>query len=144
MAQQQLSDAKAIVQSLCEYFYQQRQKISLLTFGNQQCQWLIRHSKTPMDMVPILSAIQAGGGTPLRRALLRISAYLIKRKHLAPAEKQKIFLITDARSRDKVEDINLIDNAEVYVLDSENSAIKLNKAQQLAKRLGAIFIGKAK
>jgi magnesium chelatase subunit D len=140
LASEQLSDAKAAVQSLCEFFYQQRQHIALLCFGNQRTDWMISDSKVPFNIDKILSAIQAGGGTPLRQALLEIRHYSDKRRQAQPAEKQKLFIISDGRSRDKLDDIRLDSAVEVFVLDSEKAAVKLNKARDLAMRLKADYI----
>ncbi|MCK5813546.1 MAG: VWA domain-containing protein [Cocleimonas sp.] len=140
LVSEQLSDAKAVVHSLCDYFYQQRQRIALLCFGNQRYQWLITDSKTPASIDTVLKAIQAGGGTPLREALLEINRYSVKRTELKPMDKQKLFLISDGRSRDKLDDIVLAKNLEVHVLDSENSDIRLNKAQVLATHLMANYV----
>lgn len=129
-----------MVGSLCEYFYQQRQRMALLCFGNQRYEWLISDSKAPANIETVLNSIQAGGGTPLRKALLEIHRYSIKRTGLKPMEKQKLFLISDGRSRDRLDDIPLSQNMAVYVLDSENTEIKLNKAQALATNLGAHYL----
>jgi magnesium chelatase subunit D len=140
LANEQLSEAKAVVLSLCHYSYQQRQRLALLCFGNQRCDWLITNSKVPANINNILNTIQAGGGTPLRQALLEIQRYSNKGKQLNPADKHNVFLITDGRSRDKVEDITLDDIAEFYVLDSERTSIKLNKAHHLAICLNAHYV----
>jgi magnesium chelatase subunit D len=128
------------VRSLCEYFYQQRQRIALLCFGNQRYEWLINDSKAPANIDSLLNSIQAGGGTPLRKALLEIYRYSMKRTRSKPMEKQKLFLISDGRSRDKLDDIMLSQQMAVHVLDSENTKIKLNKAQALATYLDANYI----
>jgi magnesium chelatase subunit D len=140
LASEQLSDAKAVLQSLCEFFYQQRQRIALLCFGNQRTEWIIRDSKIPVNINEIVGAIQAGGGTPLRQALLETSHYIAKRKQAKPAEKQRLFIITDARSRDKLDDIYLDNTVDIFVLDTEKSVIKLNKARDLARYLNADYI----
>lgn len=140
LASNQLSDAKATVLSLCRYAYQQRQRIALLCFGNQRHQWLLKNSKVPANIKAIISAIQAGGGTPLRQALLEIQHYFNQRKQINPTEKHTFFIITDGRSRDKLDDIKLDQATQRYVLDSENTKIKLNKAQQLAQQLKAHYI----
>jgi len=140
LASEQLSDAKAAVQSLCETFYQQRQRIALLCFGNQRTEWVISDSKAPFNIDKLLTAIQAGGGTPLRQALLEIRHTIGKRQLANPAEKQRLFIISDARSRDKLDDIRLDNAVEIFVLDSEKSAVKLNKAYDLAMCLNADYI----
>ncbi len=139
LAAEQLSKTKAVVQSLCQSFYQQRQRIALLSFGNQQYHWLITDSKAPANIDTLLASIQAGGGTPLREALLEVDRYIAKRKQSKPIEKRKFFIITDGRSRDNVDDIILSDT-EVWVLDSENSEIRLNKAQALATHWKASYL----
>jgi magnesium chelatase subunit D len=126
--------------SLCRHIYQQRQRIALLCFGNQRHQWLLKNNKVPANIKAIISAIQAGGGTPLRQALLEIQGYINKRKQTNGEERQTLFIITDGRSRDKLDDIKLDKATQIYVLDSENTSIKLNKAQQLAWQLNAHYI----
>jgi Mg-chelatase subunit ChlD len=140
LASDQLRDAKAVVQSLCQSFYRQRQRIALLCFGNQQTDWIISNSKALFNIDNLLSAIQAGGGTPLRQALLEIHRYIGKRRQAQPTEKQKLFIISDGRSRDKLDDIRLDSSIDIFVLDSEKSAIKLNRAHDLAICLKAEYI----
>ncbi len=142
LASQQLSKSMAVVQSLCEYFYQQRQSLSLLCFGNQQLEWLIKPSKAAYNIDTILSTIKAGGGTPLGKALDEIQAFVLKRKKTHITERQKIFIISDGRSRDNLQHLQLdkIINVDIYVLDSEIAEIKLNKAKQLADSLNAHYI----
>jgi magnesium chelatase subunit D len=140
LASEQLSEAKAVVKSLCQYSYQQRQHLTLLCFGNQRYDWLITAGKAPMNIDNILNTIQAGGGTPLRQTLLEIQRYSYKRKQQNSKEQHKVFFITDGRSRDKLDDITLDNAIDFYVLDSERSSIKLNKAYALAIRLNAIYV----
>ena len=119
--------------------------IALLCFGNQQIKWLIPASKAPFNISEILSSIQAGGGTPLGEALNEIQHYLLKRQTSNTLEEQKLFLISDGRSRDNVDHLELGKDIEVdtYVLDSENSEIKLGKAKQLAHTLNANYVNLA-
>lgn len=56
------------------------------------------------------------------------------------AEKLKLFIISDGRSRDKLDDIRLDSTIETFVLDSEKAAVKLNQAHDLAKYLKATYI----
>jgi len=142
LASEQLSEAKAIIKSLSEYFYQQREMMALLCFGNQQIEWVFSASKAPYDIDKLLVSIQAGGGTPLKDALLEIQDYIQNRQAKKSAERQRIFLITDGRSRENIEHLQLTDDlgVEMYVLDCEKSAIKLGKAQQLARTLNANYV----
>jgi magnesium chelatase subunit D len=140
LASNQLNDAKATLYSLCQSIQQQRQSIALLCFGNQQHNWVLLGGKVPVNIKAILNAIQAGGGTPLRQALLAIQHYTQQRKQMNPAEKQILFIITDGRSRDTIDDISLDNVTERYVLDSEKASITLNKARQLAQHLNAHYI----
>ncbi|RTZ66812.1 MAG: hypothetical protein DSZ29_02315 [Aquificaceae bacterium] len=145
LASEQLSAAKAIVQSLCDYFYQQRQMMALLCFGNQQVEWLIPASKAPFNISKILLSIQAGGGTPLAEALTEIQCFLLKRQARHRAEKQRLFLITDGRSRDNIDNLVLAKRiaVDIHVLDSEKHEIKLSKAKQLAHTLNANYVNLA-
>ncbi|MCK5896972.1 MAG: VWA domain-containing protein [Cocleimonas sp.] len=139
IAGEQLSDAKAAVLSLCEHFYQKRQRITLLCFGNQRCDWLVVNSSVPANIKGILAEIQAGGGTPLRQALLAVDRYITKRKQANSNEKQRLFLLTDGRSRHDINDIHFDKMLDITVLDSEKSSVRLNKAHDLAQRLNAKY-----
>lgn len=140
LADKQLQEAKAVIQSLSEYFYQQRQSIALLCFGNQGFEWLINDAKAPLNMKSHLEGVKAGGGTPLRESLLEVQHYIMRRQRLNSLEKQRLYIITDARSRDCLDDIVLGDlGIESYVFDSEAAEIKLEKAKQLSERLQARY-----
>lgn len=119
--------------------------IALLCFGNQQVEWLISASKASFNISKVLSSIQAGGGTPLGEALDEIQNYILKRQTSNTLEKQTLFLISDGRSRDNLDYLQLGKNIEtdIYVLDSEKSEIKLGKAKQLARTLNANYVNLA-
>lgn len=140
LAGEQLQEAKAVVQSLSEYFYQQRQSIALLCFGNNSFDWVIKETKAPLTIRETLAEITAGGGTPLRDTLLEIQQYIIQRQTRLPTEKHTLYLITDARSREPLDDVILGSlEVETTVFDSESAEIKLHKAKQLAEHLNAQY-----
>lgn len=127
---------------MVQLFYQKRQQIALLSFGNQRCEWRLSASKAPLHIDALLERIQAGGGTPLRAVLFELEEYIVQRQTRYAKEQQRIFLLTDARSRDQIEALqfDLLLATEVYVLDTEKGQVKLGKARSLSNTLQAHYI----
>jgi magnesium chelatase subunit D len=130
-----LARAKGVVADLCYQAYLARQPLELIGFGSGKIFTVLAARKPPRDIGPLLDGIGAGGGTPLRNALLHISTRLKQLSRQSPDRARRLFIFTDARSRDKVHDISV--DCDTMVLDTEQSAVRIGKARALAKILNA-------
>ena len=128
-----LSSAKGAVAGLCQQAYLQRQPLELVGFGGDTVKTLQAARKPAQNVLPLLDTVGAGGGTPLRQALQHASKRLAQLARQNPVQPRRLFIFTDARSRDSLDNIEL--NAEITVIDTEQTAVKIGKA----RRLAAIF-----
>ncbi len=129
-----LSQALGAISGLYRRAYLQRQRCALLGFGNGKVDILLKPQRAHKQLEQRLNIIQAGGGTPLRQALLDAQKLLRKNRRQHPAESQTLYLFTDGRSRDELDDIAF--DCPVVVVDTERTAVRLGRARQLAQRFG--------
>lgn len=132
-----LADAEAVVLSIAQQSYQHRQQLAILAFGNEDCQWVLPPRRAPRDCRPYLSDLPAGGGTPLRRALLRVRDRIIERRRQEPDLIARVYLLTDGLSRNPVHDIKL--TASLTVIDTERARVPLGRCRALAQELGGEY-----
>ncbi len=133
-----LSQAKGLVLGLANQAYLAREYLAILGFGNQRVAWLLREQKAPKDCSQLLNNFAAGGGTPLRSALLHGQQFIRRQLKKAPHTRCRTILITDGRSTDTVNDIKWL--SPMWIVDTEKSAVKLGKCRQLANVLSAQYL----
>jgi len=130
-----LSEALGTIKQLAQTLYINRKDISIMTFGNDKVEILIKPQRTPKNIKARLNCVKAGGGTPLKKALQQASLFI--EKQLYHYESCKLYLFTDGRSTDSVDSINL--NCEAIIIDTEKNNINLGFAKKLAKELNANY-----
>lgn len=138
LSRRALAYAKGVVADLCYQAYLQRQRLEIIGFGNQKIVTVQAAQKPPRNIVPLLDSIGAGGGTPLRNALLHVATRLKQLARQSPAEARRLFVFTDARSRDYLHDIAV--NCDTTVIDTEQAVVRIGKARTLAKILNARYL----
>jgi len=131
-----LENAKAEIKKLSEEAYVKRQSLCLMTFGNERIEVMLHPQRAPKNIMVLLESINAGGGTPLRRALIQISEFI--RKQSYQYEKCKLYLFTDGRTRESIS--NLTIGCDVMLVDTENSVVKLGLGKALANSLNAQYV----
>lgn len=134
LGKQSLSNTKGAIAQLAEECYLRREHLCIMTFGNNRIETALHPQRAPKDIQNILDKIQAGGGTPLRKALLKIQE-MVERNHQQLCQ---LFIFTDGRSRESIQNIHL--NCEVVVIDTENGDVKLGMSQQLAQCLNGNYV----
>lgn len=131
-----LANAKAAIQKLAEEAYLKRQALCLMTFGNERIDMVLHPQRAPKNILALLESINAGGGTPLRKALIQVSEFV--RKQSYQYEKCKLYLFTDGRTRESI--VNLTIGCDVMLVDTENSVVKLGLGKALANSLNARYV----
>lgn len=131
-----LANAKGAVKKLAESAYFKRESLCLMTFGNERIEVILHPQRAPKNMNASLESICAGGGTPLRKALVQASEFVNKQSY--SYEKCKLYLFTDGRTRDSI--VNLTIDCDVMLVDTENTAVKLGLGKELAKSLKAQYV----
>jgi len=88
-----------------------------------------------------IAQLGAGGGTPLRRALLEAIAVGARRDYRGDDVEKRLLLLTDGRTREAVTDLRArCRSLEPCVVDCERGALRLGRARALATALGASYV----
>lgn len=135
---QLLSQAKGLIAGIAEQAYLARQQMAVVGFGNQEVKTLLAKRRAPKQITALLNEITAGGGTPLRDALLYVQDYCRQLLKANPATQFICYLITDGRTNQKVDDITL--PGECLLIDMESSAVKRGRGAALAQSLQARYM----
>lgn len=132
-----LANAKAAVNSIAQQAYVRREQLSIIGFGNQQVDILLGQQKAPKAVKAYLDSINGAGGTPLREVLIQARQQQQQLLRSQPNTAVRTYLITDGRTTQAFEDLNLL--GDVMVIDTEQGDVKRGKAPQIAKALGAHY-----
>ena len=135
---QLLSKAKGLVCDIADKAYLAREQLALMGFGNQGVVQILPVGKAPREINTLLDDLPVGGGTPLRDALLAAQKLLTRLSTHQPELDLRTYLITDGRSRQCVDDIEL--PGKLWLVDTENAAVKRGRALQLAESLQANYL----
>jgi magnesium chelatase subunit D len=88
-----------------------------------------------------IAELGAGGGTPLRRALLAALAVCRRPAFCGSGVDKRLLVLTDGRSRETVADLRARCSAlEPCVVDCERGALRLGRARGLAVALAAGYV----
>jgi len=131
------SVAKSVVMNITDSAYLQRDKVSLLGFGNDQVDTLLSASRAPKQVTQLLDNISAVGGTPLRLALSKTAETIKQLQKKYPALSLFCYLITDGRSRSDVSDLKL--TVPTLLIDIEKADIKRGRGKAFAEQLDADY-----
>jgi len=134
---QALADAKGLLAELFDQAYRRRARLALLTASGEQPRWQRHGLKASQALQPWLQALGAGGGTPLVAALAQAGEFLARRAKAFPHEQQRCLVITDGRIK-RAEGIEPLP-CPALLIDMERGAIRLGRAVELAKQLGAEY-----
>ena len=131
------SIAKSVVMNITDKAYIQRDKISLLGFGNNNVETIIKAGRAPKQVTSLLDNISALGGTPLRLILEKAGQSIKQLSQQYPSVSLFCYLITDGRSRTDIDDLKL--NIPTLLIDIENAQIKRGRGRELANQLNAQY-----
>ncbi|MDN3519540.1 AAA family ATPase [Aquisalimonas lutea] len=133
-----LAEAEAVVLGIAERAYHAREQLAILAFGNDGHRWLLTPRRAPKDCTPYLTGLPAGGGTPLRGALLAARDRLARLRRQEPQLSGRFYLLTDGLSRQAVADIEL--DAPLWVVDTERARVPLGRCREIARALGGQYV----
>lgn len=133
-----LAAAKGIAQALLDAPGSARTELALIAFsGARASACIARASRARFERA--LADLGAGGGTPLRRALIDALA-LGRRADLRGAPHKRLLLFTDGRTREPAGDLHALRAAfEVSVIDCERTRVRLGRARAIARELDARY-----
>jgi Mg-chelatase subunit ChlD len=133
-----LAAAKGVARSLLNAPGSARTELALIAFSGAQASACIARASGPrLDRAG--DQLGAGGGTPLRRALIDALA-LGRRADRRGATTKRLVLFTDGRTREPTSDLRpLRDAFEVSVIDCERTRVRLGRARAIAHELDARY-----
>jgi len=134
---QALADAKGLLAELFDQAYRQRARLALLTASGEQPHWQRHGLKASQGLQPWLQALGAGGGTPLLAALQQAGQWLARRAKGFPHEVRRCLIVTDGRIKRAAAIAPL--PCPTLLVDIERGAIRLGRARELARELGADY-----
>jgi magnesium chelatase subunit D len=138
LSQSLSSLAKSVVMNIAQSAYLKRDKISVLGFGNDQVETIIKAGRAPKKIENQLDEICAAGGTPLRLALQNAANRINSLTTQYPSLQLFCYLITDGRSRVDLEDLKL--SVPTLLIDIEKSQVKRGRGKVLATQLDASYL----
>jgi magnesium chelatase subunit D len=136
---QALGKAKGAIRELARESYLERARFAVVTFGNDRVETVLSPQRAPHDIGPLLERIQAGGGTPLYRAIHYLDGLVGKlaRKHADC----RIFILTDGKVRGGAEHRSAnLERARSMVVDIELGSFRLGRSRYVARALGADYL----
>jgi len=133
-----LGSAKAVVLDIARSAYLKREQLSVIGFGNQQVNDIFPRRRAPKELRQQLDAVAAGGGTPLREALLQAAAYLTRLLRQQPQLQLQTYLISDGRSTQSLAGIKL--PGRCVMIDTEIATVKRGRGEQIAQQLSAAYL----
>lgn len=133
--------AKSVVMTITQDAYLQRDKISLLGFGNDQVETIVKAGRAPKQIATLLDDISALGGTPLRLVLQKAAHTIKQLSKQYPSVSLCCYLITDGRSRMDLSDLKL--SIPTLLIDIEKALIKRGRGKVLAEQLDAHYVALA-
>ena len=131
------SVAKSVVKNITESAYLQRDKMSLLGFGNNSVETILKAGKAPKKVTDLLDNLTALGGTPLRLILQEAAKNIKQLTKQYPGLSLFCYLITDGRSRADIKDLKL--NVPTMLIDIEKAQVKRGRGRELAEQLDALY-----
>ena len=132
-----LAQAKGLLADWFEQAYRQRVRVAVLQAAGERPQWCFQGQRSGQALQAWLEQLGAGGGTPLLAGLAEVQTWLQSRRRRHPGEESQLLLVTDGRLRD-LEGLTIPD-CPIRVLDIELGPLRLGRAAELARRLGAQY-----
>lgn len=136
-----LALAKGVARALAARAERARVHVALIAFGGELARTeLVARARHP-GIASAIAGLGAGGGTPLRRALLEALALARRPAYTARRAERRLVLLSDGRTREAVTDLaRHCVTLDPLVVDCERGALRLGKARALAAALGADYV----
>jgi len=133
-----LRQAKGLVRALAARAGRERSPLALVSFGGVDARLELISERASISFDAALLALSAGGGTPLRRAL-ELSIELCSGVPAAP-QPPRLFLFTDGRSREAVDDLAAACRSiDLVIIDCERGPLRLGRARRVASALAGLL-----
>jgi Mg-chelatase subunit ChlI/Mg-chelatase subunit ChlD len=132
-----LAAAKSVAHALEADAVRVGAHVALISFRGPSARLEVTSSAGRFALVRAISELAAGGGTPLRTALLAAHELCRQRRFRSDTVAKTVVLLTDGRTRDRLADlVSFGANPGLLVIDCERSQLRLARAAGLAAALG--------
>ncbi len=133
-----LGEAKGVVVNLLASLYRLRARIGVVTFRGAGAELSFSGRRAPKHTEVLVRSMAGGGGTPLRAGIVEVKRLLSRERKRFPAQRQRVMLFTDGRSRESLKGVAL--GCPCVLVDMETGPVKLGRTVTLARALGADYI----
>jgi Mg-chelatase subunit ChlD len=134
-----LSAAKGVARALASRAASRSIEIALVSFGGDAVSAVSGSRRQGANIERAILSLGASGGTPLRRAV-EIALETLARPGPLLMER-RLFLLTDGRTREKVDDLAAHSSAvRATVIDCERGPLRLGRARRIAATLKADYV----
>ena len=134
-----LALAKGLAQALEQRAAAAGAHVALISFRGPEARTEASPSAGRGAFSRAISLLGGGGGTPMRAALAEAARLCERPTFRARSIPKRLFLLTDGRSRERLDDLTL-GKLEVCVVDCERAAVRLGRALPLARALSARYV----
>jgi magnesium chelatase subunit ChlD-like protein len=135
-----LAAAKGVVRALVGQAARSTSHVALISFRQQGAQRELIARSRRERVERTLAELGAGGGTPLRGALLEAIAVSRRPAYRGDQVEKLLLLLTDGRTREGVADLRFhFREIGLTLLDCERGPLRLQRAHSLAVALGARY-----
>lgn len=148
-----LDEAIKAVRAMLEDGYVRRDRVGLLTFGQNVINLAVPFTRNVENVFDALGKTVTGGATPLGQAMLTINKYMMNYTRKNPDEKCYIIMVTDGQADTAVtkgsEPIGevrricatiKIPNTQWVIIDNGSISRRVNYALKMANYLGGRYI----
>ncbi|MBD3897596.1 ATP-binding protein [Halomonas sp. ML-15] len=138
LGEQLLGRAKGVVERVARQAYAAREQLAVLGFGSDGVTPILPRRRAPKVLLERLDGVGAGGGTPIRQAILRAARLIRQWRQQQAGLQVRTYLITDGRTRQPLAGLPPL--GECVVVDTEQAAVKRGRGAQIAQQLGARYL----
>ncbi|SAK90490.1 Mg-chelatase subunit ChlD-like protein [Caballeronia fortuita] len=135
LAGDRLARAKGMLVALFDRAYRERAEIALVCFGGGRAQVRRQPGAAHWFNERWVMPIGGGGGTPLALGLASASTVLERAARRRPSQRRWLWLLTDGRTNERPQ--APLAAHEIVVVDFETDAIRVGRAEALARDWGA-------
>lgn len=132
-----LALAKGLLVQLSEQLYRRRSELAVIVFAGRQAQVLQTPRRVAAFNLAWIAPIGGGGGSPLESAVAEAERLLAQARRRAPGQRRYLWLLSDARFPALPARPRHVD--ECWVLDFDNAAVPLGRAERIAEHWAAQY-----
>ncbi|WP_133012777.1 ATP-binding protein [Marinomonas flavescens] len=144
LAQGVFANAKGVILDIAQRAYLAREQMAILGFGQESVSAVLPKVRAPKEILARLDELAAGGGTPFRLAIEKVSQYLMQQHKATTGLVSQTYILTDGRTQADVTDFSPTSNkvllGQCVLIDTENTPVKRGRGAEIAQQLGADYL----